>query len=676
MSLFHLGSELKRFFYGKLPPLGLAVIILLPLIFGGLFVWSYWDPIGGLSRLPVALVNSDTGAEKDGQPVKAGDEVTEKILGNDRVKFIETSPEEARDGVANGTYYFALEIPSDFSESAVSAATKNPHPATINAVFNSANGFLGQVLGNQIATLVVDTVDSELGQQVTDNLLVGFNTVGEGMDQAADGARQLNEGAGDAHDGSEKLAEGATRLKSEGALPLDEGAKKLHDGAQALDNGINQAADGVERLHSGLTELRSGTDTLGDGAAQVSGGVDQIVGLTDGAAHQQNQLISQLVTISTTLRASGLPGAAELAQQTDGLVHQLRTTGLGPDTDIMQKLNQLRDGAREVARQLQDPSAEYRAGVESAVEGSQTLAAGMQRLQDGSQQLVVGTNSLADGTSRLIGATDQLTVGASALRDGLVRLDEGSGELALKISDGAERLPRYPDDVRQDYASTIATPVKQEQPADPGLTTFGVGLAPFFISLGLFMGGTVCFMLLHPLQRRALDSQAGNFRVALSSYLPAMLIGWCQATAMYVVLRWAIGLEPEHGFGLYFTMLAISSAFVAFTHCINSFFGPAIGRVLCLILMATQLVSSGGLYPPETQPRFQQIIHVIDPMTYSVNVLRQMIVGPSSWALDHRFLTGMGVLLLLFVLSLGVSIFAAWRHRIIRHKDLHPELSV
>lgn len=633
MSLFHIGSELKRFFYGKLPPLGLAVIILLPLIFGGLFVWSYWDPISGLSRLPVALVNQDAGAEKDGQPLKAGDEVTEKILENDRVKFIETTPEEARDGVADGTYYFALEIPSDFSEAAVSAGTKNPHPATMNAVFNSANGFLGQVLGNQIATIVVDTVDAQLGEQVTDNLLVGFNTIGEGMDAAADGAGQVNDGAGQANDGGQRLA----------------------DGAHALDDGINEAADGAQRLSDGLQQLREGTDTLGDGASQVSGGVDQIVGLTDGAAAQQNQLIAQLVNLSTGLRASGVPGAAQLAQQTDGVIHQLRTTGMGPDSDIAQKLNQLRDGAREIARQLTDPNAEYRAGVEQAVDGSQTLAAGMRQLQDGSKQLVVG---------------------ASALRDGLVRLDEGSGELALKITDGSQQLPRFPDDVRPDYASTIATPVKQVQPADPGLTTFGVGLAPFFISLGLFMGGTVCFMLLRPLQRRALDSQAGNLRVALASYLPAMLIGWCQATAMFLVLRFAIGLDAKHDFGLWLSMLAISSAFVAFTHCINAFFGPAIGRVLCLILMATQLVSSGGLYPPETQPRFQQIIHVIDPMTYSINVLRQMIVGPSSWALDHRFFTGMGALVLLFVLSGAVSIFAAWRHRIIRHKDLHPELSV
>ncbi|MBZ8177882.1 ABC transporter permease [Corynebacterium sp. 3HC-13] len=675
MSFLHIGSELQRFFRGKLPPIGLAVIILLPLIFGGLFVWSYWDPVGGLSRLPVALVNSDRGAEKDGQPFNAGEQVAEKVHSSDRVHFIQTDPEDARRGVADGTYYFALELPEDFSEAAVSAGTDHPHPATINAVFNNANGFLGQMLGNQVATLVVDSVDATLGEKVTDTLLVGFNTIGEGMDKAGQGAQQLNDGTVTAREGSEKLKDGAQKLHDDGAVPLNDGAKKLADGAQALDKGIAQASKGADQLSQGMASLREGTQALGNGAQQVSGGVDSIVGLSDGVAQQQEQLIGQLLTISTSLRASGLPGAADLAQQTDGVAEQLRTSGLGPDSSIVSQLNQLRAGAREISRQLQDPNAEYLGGVERAVDGAERLATGLHTLKDGSQQLVVGTHTLSDGTSKLVGATDQLTVGATQLRDGLVKLDEGSGELALKITDGAKKVPRYGDDVRGDYASTIATPVKEGIPGD-SMTLFGVGLAPFFISLGLFMGGTVSFMLLRPLQRRALDSRAGHLRVVVATYLPAMLIGCAQVTAMFLVLRYAIGLDPQHEIGLYVTMLGISSCFMAITHSINSFFGATIGRVLCLILMAIQLVSSGGLYPPETQPKFQQVVHYIDPMTYSVNMLRQMIVGPSDWALDHRYLHGWTVIGMILMVSLGVSIFAAWRHRLIRVKDLHPELKV
>ena len=67
MSGLHIGTDFRKFLHGKLPPLALTAIILLPLLFGGLFVWSYWDPLGNLYKLPVALVNSDEG--ENGQEV-------------------------------------------------------------------------------------------------------------------------------------------------------------------------------------------------------------------------------------------------------------------------------------------------------------------------------------------------------------------------------------------------------------------------------------------------------------------------------------------------------------------------------------------------------------------------------------------------------------------------------
>ena len=72
MSGLHIGTDFRKFLNGKLPPLALIAIMLLPLLFGGLFVWSYWDPLGNLYKLPVALVNSDEGEN--------GDQVVDELL--------------------------------------------------------------------------------------------------------------------------------------------------------------------------------------------------------------------------------------------------------------------------------------------------------------------------------------------------------------------------------------------------------------------------------------------------------------------------------------------------------------------------------------------------------------------------------------------------------------------
>lgn len=54
--------ELRRFGRGKLPRAALAALLLLPLLYGALYLWSFWDPYGRLDRIPVALVNDDKGA--------------------------------------------------------------------------------------------------------------------------------------------------------------------------------------------------------------------------------------------------------------------------------------------------------------------------------------------------------------------------------------------------------------------------------------------------------------------------------------------------------------------------------------------------------------------------------------------------------------------------------------
>ncbi|APT93693.1 membrane protein [Corynebacterium phocae] len=672
MNLTHVGSELRRFGRGKLPPVALLVIILLPLLFGGLFVWSYWDPVGRIHKLPVAYVNSDEGAEG----MNAGEQITQKLLASNRVTFTQVTAEQARAGVADGTYYFAVEIPSDFSAAVASVKGDNPHHATVHTTFNNDNGLIATTLGNQVVTVVLDTVNAKLGEKVTDNLLVGFTTIGDGLDKAADGAGRLSEGGDRALDGAKKVAAGTQRLQ-ENLDTANHGAATLADGAAQLDAGTKRAANGADQLAAGLEQLDAATARLGEGAGQISGGVDQIGALADEVTRVQEQLLVPLVNVSTELKRTNIPVALDLARQVDGTIWQLRREGLGPAAEITTNLARLREGAAEISRQLSDPTAEYAGGVDRAARASQELAAGLHQLEDGTSRLVVGTNSLADGTSKLTAGAQQLTVGANALVDGLVELDEGSGELALKLTEATNKVPRFADAKRSRYAEVMSTPVNQEQQADT-LSLFGEGLAPVFISLGLFMGSTVTWMLLRPVQRRAVDSGTAPVRVVLASYLPALAIGLSQATVMFLVQKLALGLHASHELGMWLAMCLTAATFQMMTLGINSALGATVGRVICICLMSLQIVSSGGLYPPETQPAFLRWFHTFDPMTYSVQIIRQMIfhIGTPGTTADHRLLTGVLALLAVLALFALLAVVGARKSRRWVLKDLHPEVAV
>lgn len=658
MNLFHVATDTKRFSKGTLPPLALLVILLLPLLFGGIFVWAYWNPVGNAKDLPVALVNSDRGAHIHGDTINAGQQITTELLAQTSLDFHHVSADQARQGVTDGTYYFAIEIPEDFSQAVASSTTADPHRASLNATFNNSNGQLAMTIGNMAVEQIIQKINEQLGTQVVGNLLIGFSTIGDGMNQAATGAGALAEGADTAHTGAGALAEGANTL-AEGIAAADQGAGQLAAGADQLYTGLGTATTAADSLAQGLARLNDATARLGSGAGQISAGVESITTMASGAATAQEQALITLVNLSTQLRALG---ATDLANTADATIAQLRA-----GQDALGQLDALNAGAKELHRQLTDPAAAYTSGMNAATSGAAQLAGGLHTLEDGAGRLVVGTRTLTEGTSQLVAGSQQLTVGANQLASGLVELDAGAGQLALRLQEGAGAIPTFAGGAD----GTIAQPAEKNYTRDT-LGLFGMGLAPIFTSLGLYMGTVVMFMLLSNINRRAVDAGLSPLRAVLTSYLPAAAVGLGQATLMFAVQHFLIGLHAPHPLALWATMCAISLVFVAVTHCIMTVLGVKIGRPIAIAFMALQITSSGGIYPVDVQPRFFQWAHPFDPMTYSTNLLRGMVYGLTPG--DPRPMVALGVLAVIAAGALVLSSLAMHRQRQWRLRDLRSEI--
>lgn len=94
--------------------------------------------------------------------------------------------------------------------------------------------------------------------------------------------------------------------------------------------------------------------------------------------------------------------------------------------------------------------------------------------------------------------------------------------------------------------------------------------------------------------------------------------------------------------------------------------------VVTLAFLMLQLVSAGGIYPVETTAKPFQILHPVDPMTYAVNGLRQVIVG----GVDSRLWIAIVVLTGLLAVSLAGSAWAARRNRQYTMDRLRPPIEV
>src|SRR5690625_3051784 len=115
-----LGTDLKRYSRGTMPRVALATIIVLPLLYGALYLWAFWNPFAAIDKVPVALVNEDHGATITGERLHAGDQVAEALMDSGQLDLHEMSAAQAADGVADGRYYFSITLPEDFSAAVVS----------------------------------------------------------------------------------------------------------------------------------------------------------------------------------------------------------------------------------------------------------------------------------------------------------------------------------------------------------------------------------------------------------------------------------------------------------------------------------------------------------------------------------------------------------------------------
>lgn len=631
-----LGTDLKRYSRGTMPRLALITIIVLPLLYGAMYLWAFWNPFAAIDKIPVALVNEDTGAVVSGEQLHAGDEVTRALVESGQLDLHQVSESEAVKGVSDGTYYFSITLPSDFSAAVVSPTGPHPQKAQIQFRFNDANNYLASVMGQNAAREVLNEVSTKVGQKVIGTALT---MVTDEVNKAADGARQLA-------DGSKTLADNMGTAR--------DGSAALADGARRLANGVQQATDPLLKATDDLAAMGFDPNAAGAAAASLSGNLKSVSDRIASLNVNYKQAAGIVNQVVDGLRANPDPAVRALGDTLAGAQKLLDVQGLDPATD--EGLAQLRANTQKLENDLADPNSGLRTFMTHALDGD--LRSDVVSLRDGANALVSGATKLSDGLV-------ELTDGSNQLKDGTAELASGLGE-------ADQRASTITDQQRVDVSAILASPVGVDLDFTHHAATFGTGFAPFFLPLALFIGSLIVWMLLTPLQTRAIVNGLGALRVVLASYWPALLLGVCQVLLMYTVVHFGVGLQARYAAGTIAFLALIAASFLAMIQAFNAVLGVAVGRVFTLAFLMFQLVSSGGVYPVETTAKPFQILHPYDPMTYAVNGLRQLTVG----GIDERLWTSVAVLAGILVVSLAASSWAARRDRQYTLERLYPPIEV
>ncbi|MFE5122417.1 YhgE/Pip family protein [Streptomyces sp. NPDC056669] len=685
--------ELKRFGRGKLPRAALAALLLLPLLYGALYLWSFWDPYGKLDKIPVALVNSDNGATVKGERLTAGDDISGKLLDSKTFDWHRTSAAEARKGVADGTYYLSLTVPSDFSRQIATSSGKSPETGALKVRTNDANNYIVGQISRSVFSEVRAAASTKASRGFYDNIFISFADIHGETEKAAKSADKLGKGIGKAKKGADDLAKGLAKAK-EGSRDLKSGLGTLYQGSGTLKTGAGGVADGTRSLSDKVNdvaakvrpflkehgkEIGDVSQLVADASQKASDSLDTLPETTSTAATKARKASDELAADYRTRCEGAVPAdpdcpalkksvaaadtAADVAEDVNKLVqdHTTQLDALGGHLD------DLHDQALWLARNAPHLDTD----LDTAVRKVNALNSGAQKVAKGAGTLHTGLSTAKTGASDLDSGVGKARGGADTLGGGMFRLVDGTGKLSGGLHDGADKIPDYGKQDRDARTEVMADPVRLVDQALHKAPNYGTGFAPYFIPLSLWVGAMVAYMLIQPLNRRALAVGASSWRIAFAGWLPVAAIGVCQTLALMAVLHWAIGLQMARAAGTLGFLILVTACFAAIVQWLNARFGPA-GRILVLALLMLQLTSAGGTYPVQTSPRFFNAIHPFLPMTYVVDGLRRLITGGG---LGPVWLA-CGVLLGFSVAALALTAWSARRKQVWSVDRLHPELSL
>ncbi|MCS5714243.1 YhgE/Pip domain-containing protein [Herbiconiux sp. CPCC 205716] len=685
MKIYHLvATELKRLTATGMAKLALVALMLVPVLYAGLYLWANNDPYGNLKDVPVALVVEDTGATVDGEQVDYGTQVEERLLDDQSVGWIVTDADTAERGVRDGTFDFILTLGPDFSTALTSAEGDAPTQAVVELTTNDTNSFLATTIAGQVAEKVRASITEQVGKEAALKLLDGFATVRANLTTAVDGAGQLADGAASASSGGQQLASGAGTANI-GALQLADGLQQLQAGSAALPGQANQLNDGAQQLSTGLQQLQAGsaslpddTQRLNDGAQQVAAGNAQLASTASGLAGQVQDAVDQAAAVRSdaeaAIAASALTPAEKQALLAD--IAQIATAVDDGNTKVQAantQIGQLAAGSAAVAagtQQLADAAPTLTNGIASAATGASQLAAGTQQLADAAPTLTNGIASAATGASQLAGGVTQLAQGSLDLAGGLGSLDSGADQLHDGLASGLADVPDQTADQRETAAQTISDPVAVDSSAVTKASNYGAGMAPFFISLAAWIGIYALFLIVKPLSRRALTALKKPFTATTAGWAAPALLGSVQMLAVFGIITLALGYQVEHPWGMLGFMVLTSATFATIILALNILLG-SVGQFLGLVLMVLQLVTAGGTFPWQTLPGPLQVLHQVLPMSHAVDGIRQLMYGGDvSLAGADTGALAFWLLGALLVSYLGARRMT--RHRTLR--DLRPSL--
>ena len=260
------------------------------------------------------------------------------------------------------------------------------------------------------------------------------------------------------------------------------------------------------------------------------------------------------------------------------------------------------------------------------------LNSGLNDLYNGSLELSSGVHSLFNGTNVLYSSSIELHSGINALNNGTQTLSSGINTLDSSVLSAKSELDSNIEKTKvsvkkveklSDYSKE---PIKVDTKEVNKVNSYGLSFSPLFISIGLWIGCLMMFMIFYYDKEERFGVLGMNSKNKVKQMLSYHGLITISSLVLGMLLHLFLGLELTNTLLYYLSLVLIGNTFMGIIELLIACFND-IGKFIALILLVLQLAAAGGTFPIETVTKGFRWLNSYLPMTYTINLMKESLMS-------------------------------------------------
>ncbi len=618
----------------------ITLISLIPAFYAFIFLYAYWDPTSHLSDISIAVVNNDKGTVIGGENKNIGNTLTDQLKSNSDVKWVFTDKRDADSGVLKEKYYAELVIPDDFTACISTAAEVNKTQGTLYFKSNDKLGTFASSIMLSVSENIENMVSNSITENLADSLADKLGELPDSLQTLSDSLSKLDDGTRQLSQGVDTLTQGQTKFNS-GLNQFAAGLASAGKGSQTLNSALKLIFGKTALFANALNENTNSLQTISNYSGQYNSGLSTLTSKLNTYMDLSSKELQQSIDIITWLKAYVKEHPESMSDSNMKQIIQALSSISGSHGDpsnpsnpsnptdptvVAPTLTSALNKLAQTYEQINTAVQKLPGGMQTASAGAGALSGTIGQLSGGSASLSSGIETLSQGANTLNEKSRIILTSDQKILSGIIQLNTGIEQMKATVDSSIQQL-KSSSSALEGYGKFAANPVKMETTKIGEAKNTGMAMAPFMISLCLWLGGLMLIIIFTTMDKVKFEElkwtqktfvDLGLFRFQLMAVIQSICLAF---TVLHI-----LGLQVGNKAQFYGICILGGVTFITIIQVLVLVFQD-LGKLLSIIFMLLQLTAGGGMMSMKLVPPFYQAIHPYMPMTYTINALRDNILS-------------------------------------------------